>query len=440
MTDLPLRAQLAAIREACHHDLERVVDERRRLDGEIEATTTELEQLRARLRELQERLRSLDEVETSAQQLVTQGQRQAVLDALKSSFQQLWDTQDHWVSVVHLLKRREAVADAIPDLSQLLGDYRSFDPDSDVVTNLPRTHRISLLDAHRRLEDQLAPYLELETQLGNLELGDPVTLHVVGFHDAKEDRYLWVLPYQDLKRMPGGVSNTLNDVVWEIAYQLLTLDQEPDWVLDGVTVDAWEGYDALTMGGAYTGIGSAAESVASYLVSQLASRPLFRPGMPSLEVTVLPYGIAAAEPESESVLAEAEVAPGPAAPLSELTAGWYSDEDVKSWDAPLKVVEDSLWNVQARRLRTLLIRMVARGHVEDPGVPLQDLSRNLPAPHREALEAGLKRLRTSGVLQRGDGNGDSQVNVTLDPAHLGEVQNLINREVTPFWAGIVAST
>jgi hypothetical protein len=413
------------------------------LDKRITDIGAEIERLRAQLRELQDGLTSLDGIEAQTEQVHTQRQRQAVLDALNNSFEHLEETHDHWVGVVNFLQRRKEILDTNPDFPRLLNDFRAFNPESKAITGLPQTHRESLLKAQRQLEKQLHPYLQLEAELEELALEDPVTLRIVGFHNVEKDCFLWVLPYHDSQDLTGEVRNALNDVVWEIAYQILNLGQEPDWTLDEASVDSWEGYDALVMEGSYTGTNSIAEAVMRHLESQLPTRPLFRSAVPNVEVVILPYAVLTAKPQPEpewtrrgTVLEATDRVGGP---LIEITGGWYSASDVKSWEAPLNVVEESLWNVQARRLRTVLIRMIARGHLEDQGVPLRVLHRNVPAPHSGSLVAGLQRLRDAGVLQERVTSEDDQTLVTLDPTHLQEIQNLINREVTPFWAGIVAS-
>jgi hypothetical protein len=66
------------------------------------------------------------------------------------------------------------------------------------------------------------------------------------------------------------------------------------------------------------------------------------------------------------------------------------------------------------------------------------LYQSLPTPHQRYVEIGIDRMLASDLListTQQDG-----VILTLNPDMLAYAQALINREVTPFWAGIITSS
>ncbi len=117
--------------------------------------------------------------------------------------------------------------------------------------------------------------------------------------------------------------------------------------------------------------------------------------------------------------------------------GWYTEADLVAWDRPTKVGEASRWNTQARRLRTVLIRLAVHGKVGSTGVPSAMLWEPLPEPHRSAVRSSIDALITKQVLRIVSGKRPSDRQVALNPAQMTEVQSLINRQVTPFWSDVL---
>ena len=197
MIETSLHKQLQQLQQKLDEDMLRVAAERQRLGVAIEQTSNEIERLHAQLRELRERHNGLEKATADIEIVYQQQQRQTTLEALKNSFEQLQKTQDYWIAMAHSPKRREEIAAAIPDLPQLLADYRAFDPESEAVVNLPKTFRETLLEEHRRLA-KLKPYFELEAEEAELTLAQPVTLRIVGLHNTEKNAfcgyYLIVIP------------------------------------------------------------------------------------------------------------------------------------------------------------------------------------------------------------------------------------------------------
>lgn len=119
---------------------------------------------------------------------------------------------------------------------------------------------------------------------------------------------------------------------------------------------------------------------------------------------------------------------------SGIDRGWFSEEDVVSWERKMETVEGSRWNKQGRRLRTLLLRLSGRGYVGSMGVQADELWRPLPAPHGAAMHGGIEALLERGLLIQLREPDE----VTINPAMLSEVQDLVNREMTDFWEAVTS--
>jgi hypothetical protein len=203
-------------------------------------------------------------------------------------------------------------------------------------------------------------------------------------------------------------------------------------------VDSWEGYDALITQGMYDGSEAMEVAATSYLQKQITTLPVFGRFVPTVDVAVLPNALRSLVTDEtiEPRFDTAEEYDG--VELEELTRGWFSNDDVNSWAAPLNVVEGSMWNEQARRLRTLLIRLIGKGCVGDGGVSREQLIQHLPEPHDQLMRNGIERMLEADLLMHTEQeNGDT---IALNPSMLTDTQFLINREVTPFWAGIIATS
>jgi hypothetical protein len=84
--------------------------------------------------------------------------------------------------------------------------------------------------------------------------------------------------------------------------------------------------------------------------------------------------------------------------------------------------------------------MIAKGKIGTRSVAIRRLWENLPSPHEERLETGVERLLEEELFVHTDSSSENGHNVTLNPEKMEDVQDLINRDITQFWAGIIGST
>lgn len=123
--------------------------------------------------------------------------------------------------------------------------------------------------------------------------------------------------------------------------------------------------------------------------------------------------------------------------LAEQRSGFYTMNDILAWERPLPQGTDSLWTEQARRLRTLLIRMITKGYIGKTGLSQETLVKPLPEQHRDPMRKGINRLLKEDILLEMFPNGETESMLTLNPEELDQIQALVNREVTNFWESII---
>jgi hypothetical protein len=447
MVDTTLRDQLTALRQEYEAGIQDIEHERRVCLSRQDEIRQEIRHLQELLRELGETYSLLESEQSRQAEAYPEKETQIVLEALEKSYANLVQTQEYWLARIDLDSRRRALLERDPELDQVLQDYRAFEATSPAsLEALPTSYRASLLEQHRKATRRLAPYLKLEKEDQNLECKQPVAFQLVVAQDPESGEVNWVLPFRDNDDLPSDVNSVLCEVVWAVLDRIIGLSTEDEWAFDDVSVEVWKGFDALLIRGEYIGEKGLVDAAQHLLQAGVASLPLFH----GVDVSVLVgemsqsawrLGEEVQEPTPEPLKVSPvgiseEVEP---LPLGDVTQGWYTEEDVVSWNRPLRVAPDSLWNVQARRLRTMLIRMVARGGIGAALVSETALWENLPSPHKENLAAGVTRLIGEGLLSESESEPKDGRRVGLNPEMLSEVQNLINRDVTPFWAGVIGS-
>ena len=93
--------------------------------------------------------------------------------------------------------------------------------------------------------------------------------------------------------------------------------------------------------------------------------------------------------------------------------------------------EDSAWTVSARRLRTLFMRLASQGRIGKDGICPEQILSGLPKEHAASFEKLFPALIETGVLRQEAAN--ESYALSLNPERLDDVQDLITRDVTPFW-------
>jgi 5-methylcytosine-specific restriction endonuclease McrA len=442
MAERTLREQLDTLRQGYQTRIEEIECEQERCRAEQAETQSEIRQLLERHWELGETLPRLKAEKGRQADKFAQRGFEAVRAALGKSYDNLRQTQNHWVTWHHFYAERRDLLEKDPELKTILQDYRQLDAElPEILGRLPPSYHAPLLAEHKQFQERLAPYLALLDQAQQQSCSHPITLEVVLSHNPEAGEMRWAFPCREDPALPEEIDDALYDVTGAVIYAITRFKTQPDWFFDEAEQDEWAGYEALVTAGEHTGEQNLADVAQTLLQATLAEMSLFRDTALTVRVTEVPQAVW----ELGQAWQEAETTPTAAPPeveavglaLVEVTGGWYRDADIETWERPLNVASDSLWNVQARRLRTLLIRMVAKGKVGAQAIPEDLLWQHLPPPHGDQLACGVKHLVDEGLLLQktpADGNGHQ---VTLNPEMLPEVQSLINYDVTPFWAGLI---
>jgi DNA helicase-2/ATP-dependent DNA helicase PcrA len=113
----------------------------------------------------------------------------------------------------------------------------------------------------------------------------------------------------------------------------------------------------------------------------------------------------------------------------------FKTQDIKGWERPLGAKRDNKRTFTARRLRTLVIRLATKGYIGKEGIDDQTILSGLTGTHLASFQTALPQLREIGILQT---EGEENLGrLFLNPQHLNDVQDLINRDITPIWEPIV---
>lgn len=412
------------------------------LDAEVAARAQEQSALLLQLDALRQRLDTLvtESAELQSRREAMSRQRpRAETEVVLRVFAALADSlaafRNRLAEVSELRAQREGLLRDDPDLAAALQNYREFERDKDrVLSALPTLYRSSLLQEHDRLRARVAPLIEGETQEARLLEDLVARLSVVVVGDPKQDMIHWLMPFPADTIQDASES----DMASVVMRALEGLARSEEWYFAALETGSWAGYVAMSALAEYTGQAALTESTQAALEAGLRNQ------LPGLQIEVvelsLPawrYGLELSPPAEEEVSEqqEPEIVIPPASIVQEemLPGVWYRQSDIESWSRPLKDKSKSRWNQQARRTRTLLMRMIARGMVGGAWVEADELTAGLPQRHSEALREGIARLLEVEVLLPVDGDN----RVTVNPNRLEEIQNLINRDTTEFWLPVI---
>lgn len=445
MAEPNLKARLSKLWEQHQTKLQEIDQKYKRSrarEAEIQDT---IQQLRADLEALRQTCQELEAEKQQQIQLHHDREADLVLQGLEASYDTLLSAQAYWLAKVRLTRQREALLKQDPKLDQILRDYQTFEQNPlSALKSVPSAYRPILVKEHKKIASRVAPYRDLLEEERSLTCHEPVVLQIVMSRELDSDMIGWVFPFRTDDDLSSEASGALCEVVWRLQHKVINLGMEPDWFLDDVSMSTWAEFDALLVKGDYAGDGSPVKSAQRFL-AETASLHFFEGvdvTVRLVEISGQAWHVGARKAEPPVVVQEAKhpVIPEEGPYLAELTDGWYTEDDIVSWERPLRVVTGSLWNVQARRLRTLLIRMIAKGKIGTGSVAIKRLWENLPSPHEESLETGVERLLEEELFVHTDSSSENGHKVTLNPERLEDVQDLINRDVTQLWAGIIGST
>lgn len=342
-----------------------------------------------------------------------------------------------------------------------------------VLSMLPAYHHAEVLESHAKLAREVEPLLKLYEQRRQLGAPRPGMLTVLCLYSQDQIEVALVLPIA-----AHAVKGSSVDPLWSQLVELMnraffSVGKAPEWEIAGTEPYQWASYWALHTLAEYRGPGDAVRELET-LLQQYSDIHTDEAPLPVVWQLV-PLSAAAWQARSTQYLIQDAESSAPtdaalqqnysasedaAHPVKSLDIesldieseeadtelelidsagvgdGWYTPADLISWQRPLRLTTESKWSRSGRQLRTLLTRMLAKGLVEQHYVPATQLWAGLPHRMVRIMETHLMRLIEREVfLVQGLNTGGLEV--TLNPALLDEIQNLINRTITPFWEPMV---
>ena len=439
MSDTDLANHLQELRENYAAQLEQ-------LQNETAGLEKDLERIAATLRALEIERNTASQKLYQTQQLLhnlSADEQEATLEMIFQTYQacqralleMLGQARDGHAD---LQRQMDFLMQQDPALEAALLEYHEFESSrAAALAAIPAFYRHKLEAAHQKLQERLADLLALENRLR--ELPDPRTIHlpILQALNDQHGQVFWTLPAaassdgrEDLfTRRMNALENTLLRALSALAGELDTL-------LPDLERCAWAGYRGLTTLADEIDNTALAAAVQQHLAETLSKLWPFpdlavQPQVIPLGWNLWQLGLGRSGAVEPALVEETLEVPQP------MAGALFNERDVAAWERPLRVAETSAWSLTARRVRTLLTRMTAQGRVGRSGLPAESLLAGLPALHADSLRQALTRLTGQTVLVAQTAPTIGGQVLHINPERLGEVQDLINREITPFWAPIV---
>lgn len=437
MNNVNLVSRLQSLRSRYVDQFAHLQDEAKSLEGEIQRMSMSLREL-----EIQRELASQKfyQVQNLLQGLAN-AENEETLELILASFlscqQELKDALGvNFDNRLELQNKIQILLDRNPNLELALQEYNQFNANfSTVLANVPAYYREKLIASHDKLREKLSDILELRSQLEKYFSPVFLNLPIVQTINHSDGQVYWALP------SPYAVNE--NDELFVLRMNALEnaflrsmaiLAGDSETILPDFDRCRWAGYRGITTLCEENDNRALAQFVQEHLVQSLTELWPFPDRPIQFDVISVDWGLWVAGQEKVPALEPINLG-GADEDLKFKTANLlFHERDVLSWDRPLRGGEDSAWTVTARRLRTLFIRLIAQGRIGGMGLPTDAFLSGLPVVHREAVDKILQTLLDKGVLVTKSAELELYF---VNPDFLADIQDLINRDVTPLWAPIV---
>lgn len=440
VTGATLHDELIALAQECDRAAQEAKSHLKALEAERESIEAELRQLTERLNDIDLQIERQIESARQADAARTSREARLVNGALWLSRDAIAAARADWKTLRKLTAQYRALARKDPGLEQALQHYLDFEKSRPDLDTLPVLHRQALLNTQEALHKRVAPYLTLRDAAAQLWRQRPLVLQLAVARDPERGRIYWIVALpQNLQSLPDGLGEDLSDFMVAVVNGIRDCGGQPGWFFKQVMMRGWAGFTEVMAVDVRTGRDDLAALTQSLVQARLNNSPLHIGEAIEAQVAEITFAtwragrdLPASRQPSETDRRAA--APTPVAGGAADSGQWYSDDDLRYWNRPFTANLNILWNAQARRLRTLLTRLVDRGIVGDTSTPLEALWKSLPAPDDREMLAGIERLIEKSLLvEHSDG---LERRVAINPELIEEARNLINREMTEFWSDI----
>ncbi len=441
MADKTFREELIALEQDCIRESQAAEARLKSLEVERDGVEAELKMLTGRLTEIDQTIGLLLESRHGEAKTRVGREYRVVYHALARSMDAIADARDDWRALAKLTAQHRALIQNDPDLEQALQDYLAFEEDRPALDALPVRHRQALLDAQAALHDRVASYQSLLEAASRLWKKRPLILKIAVVRDLDRARIYWLLALTEgLRNLPKGLSDDLRPLVVTVVNGLKDIGEQGGWACGKMLMRGWAGFTEVMAEDVRIGEGDLAELTQRLVRARLNDLPLCVGEAIEAQVAECSYAAWRLGHEQPDSAQSGDAARFLAESISlaervDETEEWYTDEDVRHWNRPFTGTLNVHWNAHARRLRTLLTRLIDRGFVAARATPMEPLWKTLPAPDDEEMRIGIEQLIAKRLLlEQADG---SQRRVSINPELIAEAHNLIRREVSRFWADVL---
>lgn len=325
-----------------------------------------------------------------------------------------------------------------PGLLNELQEYNVFKANKDVILDgMTPYYRTQMLDVHRALETRLVVLMELTQAIEQNSLLELDSIPIIQTVNRNEDQIFWALPISiDVDDVNGFLSSGMGKLENAFLKTITSLAGRLETLLPGFEKCEWAGYRGLTTLGESQDNRELADIVQKHIEQHLPEVWPFK--TTAIRVNVIPvnWDVWNAASDTKNELNKIIPDMGKTTHTFDIENSLFRARDILAWDRPLRVGPESLWNVNARRLRTMFTRFLAQGRVGRAGLSARAVLEGLPEEHHQAFRLMLPLLEERGILLRESAEGDL---LFINPDSLTDVQDLINRDIAPFWASITSN-
>jgi hypothetical protein len=396
------------------------------LSAALEQTAAELQTAQQALAHWEARVSELRRQQTQLRAEYEAALQQALADELRGLHERLDAAAAAWRRRQAELAQAAALAEQLTalladddGLAEALQAYDDAIGQRDKLSEFPQAIRSALQqvldDKLAELAERSAGYRALQQQRQALLQGQAVTLVLAGAGDDGQ-LWHWITPWATDTDDAGDLRGS------ELAVAAFSgLGRSERWTIDDIDSGDWQGRQVITLLGSYHG---ALEEALQDAVQQLTAALQEHDG----QITVIGERLAGDlwQVQSRPVISAAAEIDEPTPET--LASDWFNAADLRSWTRKAS----KRINPAQRRMRTLVLRLLARGHINDAGVSAAELLAGLPEPQAAALRNDIAQLCERQLLLPAGGRSGQ---LTLNPALLDDYRSLILRDPGEVWAG-----
>jgi hypothetical protein len=447
MTNLSLAEQLAKLAVERTEARQQAAEESRLLRDRRESIWKQLLSLQQDLDAVRREQALVDESAAQIQRDIAEDEVSQCVGALRAARDRLSEALAVSETLTSLAEQRDRLLAESSTLAGDWADFNEFEANKEAsLAALPEYHRSKLLSTHEQLRSRVQELIDLEERIQQVT-SPVVSVECVLFHDPDSADLSLVTPvmHADFAAVVDSESP------WQSIFQvfmdaLFDKGKQPQWDLVEMEPGVWAGFMTIRTLAEYSGEGEAEggfekalqQAVGRSSAEHLPTLHIELAGLHAdawhlggfVDLAQMPERAEVVAPEVEPEGALQEDAAADEEVIADVSA-WYTKEDLVSWRRSLKVSATSKWNQTGRVVRTMLMRMIAGGHVGDDKVAIEQLWRSLPEKYVVLLTQITDRLIDEELLVAD--TSDSVTLVAVSPDSLDEVQNLVNRTVSAFW-------